>query len=146
MRTLMVIVAFFSATIVAQSGCQDGIQRILAPLSSYNPAQEFCSEKFARTITITSTVASVQPEIFERDVFSSGAHIKRRHPSSPELLEPRPRLSRRAGDNEADALLSLGLAQAAKVVSTLCSCIAPPATITVREISRALIPSFLSLS
>lgn len=134
MQTLMVIVAFLSTHLVAQPGCQDGIQRILAPLSSYDPAQELCSERFARTITITSTIESMQPDTLKRDLSPSIASTKRRHASSPELLASRSRLSRRAGDNEADALLSLGLSQAAKVLSTLCSCIAPPATITVQGI------------
>ena len=132
--------------LVAASGsvCTQGIYSILAPLSAYQPAETFCQSKHPRsTVTTTSTLTVIVGPIVKRyqkrealpTIVTSTTIPSLPTTTVPDLVPTLLHEEIKRNVNTASLFSSL-TAEAGAIVSTFCSCINPPATVTTTSVSN----------
>ena len=115
----IVILTLLSLVDATNNACTQGLYKLLSPLSTYQPAQAFCSAKFPIT-PVTTTVVGRKPGKRRVITTSSSQSTSRTNVGTT-----------RSPQDQHSLLLSSLAVQARNVVSTLCGCIGTTKTVTV---------------
>ena len=134
MLALAVLVSFVLNTLILAAPdnvCSNGLYKEFVKLSTYPPAQSFCSSRYPPKTTITVTVTGVK--LLKRASSSQKSSIIRLSTQKSTSIQK----SSTKGDPGENAVWSSLIAKAGAVVSTLCSCIQtfPTTTVTMATVS-----------
>lgn len=121
-------------TVAASSSvCSTGIYALLAPLKNYPPAEAFCAAKYHRKrhyTTVKTTTKSTTTTTKHTTTTTKPSTTTTTTKPSTTTTKPSTSTTTKPTNDPQASLYSQLVSEASAVISTFCSCILPPKTVS----------------